>query len=111
MVLWRVVHRVGMSLVNPRLGSTFPFLEFDSSECAGETWVVTFAQTVNVSFLFLFGQFYVSNYLCVPWCCHLVTCCLRSCCVVLRRVCRAGKRAKAKARAEAKAGKEGKKQA
>lgn len=59
------MHRCAISLRNPRFVAEAPFLVFDSSDCSGDWWVVVFAQAVNVSFLFLFGQFYVSNYLCV----------------------------------------------
>ena len=47
-------------LTAPRLA--YPFIEFDASLCAGPVWVSAFSQAVNVSFLYLFGEFYARSY-------------------------------------------------
>lgn len=59
-----------ISLENPKFNLSWPFLTYDSSKCSGDVWVVNFSQSVNVSFLFLFGQFFVANYLYVNWHLH-----------------------------------------
>lgn len=38
-------------------------LTYESSRCSGDVPVVVYAQTINTSFLFLFGNFYVQTYL------------------------------------------------
>ena len=46
----------------PHPSSSYPFIEYDASVCAGAPWTVAFSQGVNVTFLYLFGSFYSRSY-------------------------------------------------
>ncbi len=46
--------------------SEFPFHAYDESVCPGNVNVVFFSQAINVSFLYLFGAFYIKSYLTKP---------------------------------------------
>jgi fatty acid elongase 3 len=43
--------------------SEFPFFDYDESVCPGKVSAIYFSQGINVSFLYLFGAFYISSYL------------------------------------------------
>lgn len=58
MCYWYFVALKGLRLID-----TAPFFTYDEDVCTGSHWVVTFSNLVSVSFLYLFGSFYVNNYI------------------------------------------------
>eukprot|EP00730_Choanoeca_flexa_P014069 TRINITY_DN6015_c0_g1_i1.p1 TRINITY_DN6015_c0_g1~~TRINITY_DN6015_c0_g1_i1.p1 ORF type:complete len:327 (+),score=64.22 TRINITY_DN6015_c0_g1_i1:59-982(+) len=56
--VWMAVSLKGLSI-----SAEAPFVHYTSSNCTGEPWAVFFSQSINVSYLYLFGSLFVTLYM------------------------------------------------